>query len=406
VADLWPGTAEADGWIPADSGVQVTWNGTGMQALLSDWSRQGNAVVEADRRVFMAVSGEALTTPAWEYVAHIKKTPSDEVAHPSTVGSTIKVTPTLVQYYRSLIATFRRMDDVEGASVENLKHLRQAIGQVCYYLKHGTFSETGLGRDMVLVMAQLSQIGGWMAYDAEQHGLAQRYYRTGLHAAYCANDRSMGAYILASMAYQAAETGQLREAEDLASAALEAADNTHSLIRAVVLARVAHVHAVAGNLYRFRFAVERMKQQFETAQLTEEALPYLYWFNDVAIDTLIGQGVLLLAMNQKHGTKSLLDEADKLFEAAVSIRPELRPRDAALHSAWLARAHVTYGDVHQGLDLAETAIARIKTVVSPRTHTVLRELDRDLANAQDWRKLTEIETMRKRLRDCLARAQR
>ncbi|HKR48317.1 MAG TPA: hypothetical protein VJT72_01845 [Pseudonocardiaceae bacterium] len=143
-----------------------------------------------DRRSFMAVSGAALTVPAWQYIAHMKDTPQLE-EFDRVLGarySTTKATPASIEYFNSLIGTFRRLDDVEGGSEENLKRISATIGQVAHYLTHGTFTDRGLTREMTGVLAQVSQIGGWMAYDAEHHGLAQRYFRTGLHAAHSIGD--------------------------------------------------------------------------------------------------------------------------------------------------------------------------------------------------------------------------
>ncbi|MGH3770362.1 MAG: hypothetical protein ACRDRW_03015 [Pseudonocardiaceae bacterium] len=47
--------------------------------------------------------------------------------------------------------------------------------------------------------AQLAQLAAWMADDAGQHGLAQRYFTSGLHAAHTAGDRSVGVSLLACM---------------------------------------------------------------------------------------------------------------------------------------------------------------------------------------------------------------
>src|SRR5207248_469209 len=44
--------------------------------------------------------------------------------------------------------------------------------------------------------SDLTQLAGWMAFDAGQHGLAQRYFFTGLRAAHDAGYRAMEAHIL------------------------------------------------------------------------------------------------------------------------------------------------------------------------------------------------------------------
>ncbi|MGH3925378.1 MAG: hypothetical protein ACRDTT_21395, partial [Pseudonocardiaceae bacterium] len=68
VAQLWSGRAQpAEFWVPADAGLQLPWTAEGTVEILDDWLHHTGGSIGMDRRIFLAVSGAALTAPAWEY---------------------------------------------------------------------------------------------------------------------------------------------------------------------------------------------------------------------------------------------------------------------------------------------------------------------------------------------------
>jgi hypothetical protein len=403
VSYLWPGVRAASGWAAADDGMQVPWDLHGTKVLLNHWFT-GGTVFDVDRRNFMAVSGAALTVPAWRYVEHLRDVPQPGVFDQVLGGrySDTKVTPGLVDYFNSLVGTFRRMDDLEGGSAENLKHVRQAVGQLTAYAKDGTFTQAGLSRQLVGVLAQVSQIGGWMAYDAERHGLAQRYFRTGLQAAHSVGDRNLGAHILACMSHQAVDRNRPGEAVELAHAAMKSAQATHPLVRAVVMARGAHAYAANGDLYGFRSATDQVATLLEQAHTTGGGPQYLYWLDPAMANTVQGLSMLRLTLKTTRQATSQLNEAERLLAAETSQHCHARPRDAYIDGAWLAWVHVKHGDLHKGLSIAETALNYRDSVSSSRARTVLGNLDKDLSNLRTGRHLPEVRALRKQLQPALA----
>ncbi|MGH3546318.1 MAG: hypothetical protein ACRDPW_10405, partial [Mycobacteriales bacterium] len=117
--------------------------------------------------------------------------------------SLIRVSPASLEYFSTLIRAFRRMDDLEGGSAENLKQITGAIATLTRYLGSGSFTEPGLRQSLLEILARLSQIAGWMAFDAERHGLARRHFQAGLDAARRIDDHGLIAHILSFMSYQA-----------------------------------------------------------------------------------------------------------------------------------------------------------------------------------------------------------
>lgn len=399
VSHLWPDASACREWVASDAGMRVPWDLTGTKALLNFWPLNGGEMEHVGRRHFMAVSGATLTAPAWQYINNLHHDiPPTEIFN-QTLGaaySKTKTSPATVEYFHSVIAALRRMDDIEGGSAEGLKEAGQHISQVVAYLNNSTFTGPTVARDLMEVLAQLSQIGGWMAYDAEQHGLAQRYFRAGLHAAHSIGNRELGSHILGSMSYQAAERGKFYDAIDLGDAATSAAKGTHPLVDVAALSRLAHAHAATGDIRGFWVIAEKMRRLFERVRtIKQEAPSYLYWMDDVAIDTLTGQGALLLSLRNKR--TSLLSQSARLLDNEVFKNAELRPRYATLHGIWLARAYVQNGDLYQGLHVAEKIVSRITPSVSPRTRTVLHGLDQDLAKLRNDRNLPEVRALRTQL---------
>lgn len=399
VSYLWPDEASASTrWVASDKDMQVPWDLTGMKALVNSWLPKGEAVLGMERRSFMAVSGAALTAPAWQYVQHLHSEVPPVGVFDQVLGaahSRTKVSPATVEYFGSVIGALRRADDVEGGSEENLKYAGGAVSQVVDYLNNATFTESAVARNMLGVLAQLSQISGWMAYDAERHGLAQRYFRIGLHAAHSQGDHELGAHILASMSDQAACRNQPGEAVELAEAAVKAANRAHPLVRAVVTARLANAQAAGADVYGFHCRSDEAMKLLGQAHIAGGGPQYLYWFTPAMAEAFQGWALLLLARRQQRSPQSQLDQTQRLL-APVRTGAD-NPRDAFFLGAWLARAYVKHGDLYESLRVADTIVDRIPSMASTRTRKVLRGLDNDLANLHSGQDLPGVRTLRKQL---------
>lgn len=97
------------------------------------------------------------------------------------------------------------------------------LNSVVSGLLSGAYREQ-VGRELFAAVARLTELGGYMAVDTGQPGLAQRYYIQALRLAQAAGDRAYGGYVLAaSMSHLAAQLGNPREIAQLARAAQEGA---------------------------------------------------------------------------------------------------------------------------------------------------------------------------------------
>jgi hypothetical protein len=85
-----------------------------------------------------------------------------------------------------------------------------------------------------------------MAFDANEHGLAQRYFFTGLRADHDAGYTAMAAHILADLSFQAATRGHRSDGVILGGAARRQAARSSSGVQASVSSRLAFAYGRTG----------------------------------------------------------------------------------------------------------------------------------------------------------------
>ncbi|WP_326825461.1 hypothetical protein [Streptosporangium sp. NBC_01756] len=143
---------------------------------------------------------------------------------------------------REVTRSFGELDNrFGGGRVRSavVKYLDTAVAPL---LSDGSYSGN-TGRLLASAAAELTRLAGWMAYDLEQHGLAQRYLIQALRLARGAEDHGFGGEILAGMSHQALYIGQPAHALDLARAAQLSAR------RAGVFALLAEAHVLEGHAH-------------------------------------------------------------------------------------------------------------------------------------------------------------
>jgi hypothetical protein len=202
--------------------------------LVAPWNHRGTveAVVllsggsRVKRRVFLSLSGPALTAPAHQWLIH----------EPGPLISGLsgrRISMQLVDRLTAMTTELRKMDDVAGGG-SVLPLAQQQFSWVADLVSQATYNDT-TGRKLLMALADLGQLCGWSAYDAGDFGLAQRYNMAGLRAAHTADDRLFGAHILATMANQAASQGQPAESVTFIETALA---GTRGLVTPALLAEL------------------------------------------------------------------------------------------------------------------------------------------------------------------------
>ncbi|HEY2763857.1 MAG TPA: helix-turn-helix transcriptional regulator [Pseudonocardiaceae bacterium] len=357
------------------NGGPVAWAPEGDQAddaerdlvLVAPWNHRGT--VEAaillsgggrvKRRVFLSLTGPALTAPAHQWLVH-----EPEALVSGLTGH--RVSAELVARLRAMAAELRQMDDVAGGG-SVLAMAQHLFGWVTGLLDRASYGEH-TGRALYALLAELGQLCGWSAFDMGEQGLAQRYYIAGLRAAHSADDRPFGAHILADMAKQATSQGQPVDAVTFIETALA---GTRGQATPALLAELhmwqAAAFAAVRDTSACTAAVSRARTQAE--QLTpDDDPPWLYWL-DPAIVTA-NAGTSFLKLGQAEQAVALLDEGMAQFSASLV-------RDRQIGLVRQAEARTLPGkqrdlDTAAGLGLQSLDLA--ESLNSTRGAALLRDL--------------------------------
>jgi len=259
---------------------------------------------------------------------------------------------------------------------------------VATLLRQARFASTAVADRLLTEWGQLSQQAGWLAHDTGKHGLSQRYFTSGLHAAHTAGDRCVGTYLLVCMSSCAVHRGRLadgidlgraaRDAVELANAAHEGARTTPAAVRALAASRFALAQAAVGNTRGFRAAADEARTLLDTPGALDSRPSYLTWFGPGALESQLAQGALTLAGVTSRESRRLLDGAEAVLGRTVTD-PASTPRNAVFHAGWLARARVAAGDLDQAAAAGHTVLRRLPTVRSRRCALLLHRLEADLA---------------------------
>ncbi|MGH3929555.1 MAG: hypothetical protein ACRDTF_06215 [Pseudonocardiaceae bacterium] len=405
--ELWSGRAQpAELWVPADAGMAVPWTPAGTVEVLDDWLRHTGGSIEMDRRIFLAVSGASLTAPAWAYADHLATRIGSFAAVANTGRTTITVTPAMVDAISATTAGIRNLGDAEGGHEDNLHLAHHHLTYVAKLLRQARFTTNTVAKRLLAEWGQLAQQAGWLAHDTGKHGLSQRYFTSGLHAAHTASDRSVGVYLLVCMSSCSVHRGRLadgiemgraaRDAVELANAAHEAARSTPASVRALAASRFALAQAAVGNARGFHTAADEARALLDEPGAADSP-PYLAWFGSASLDSQLAQGALTLAGVTSRNSSGLLDTAESVL-GRTATDPTSTPRNAVFHAAWLARAHVAADDLERAAPAGLTALRRLPTVRSRRCALILRRLEADLAALPPTRRPAPIRELQDRLR--------
>ncbi|MGH3833332.1 MAG: hypothetical protein ACRDRS_23345, partial [Pseudonocardiaceae bacterium] len=331
---------------------EVAWTLAGTLAIIHDWLLGGLM----DRRVFMAVGGPALTQLAWTAVN----------TEPARLAAALKggrVGATLIEQVEETIPQLRQLDDQQGGGGANLTYVNaqfQVVGQLLRAADH----DGQVTRRLLVALAELGQLAGWMAADAERHGLAQRYYLTALRAAHNAGDKPLGANVLSGMAFHAASREQASDAISLGTAAVEMARRSPALVQALVSSRLAYGYALVGDAERFHAAYGRARELSEHP--TGHRPRWAYFVSPQMVDAAGGYSQVNLGMAGSRHSRRHLDNAVTLLTPEATATPDYPyQRDALLSGTGLALAHLGRGELEQACEVGRIALGRLPQVNSP-----------------------------------------
>jgi hypothetical protein len=347
----WP-AAHGMLYVPADDGLDQDWDAAGAIAALGE-------VVDADcmeRRHFMAMTGLTLTAVAHQWLFD-----------PARVAASVlgkRVDHAVVDDLERVVEVRRRLDDALGGG-SLLPATREDLRLVVALLKNSSYTED-VGRRLYAVAAEFSRLAGWLAFDTNQHALAQRYFMAALRAAHVSGDRGIGANILGFMSTQAVRSGNPRDAVVLTESALSGTRELTPLVEASIHARLAWGAAGAGEATTSRCAQDRAFDLLSRSVPKDEP-PWIYWCTEQHVHGIAGESLLVLGRPKQA--------EPELRTALAQLGPSLT-RERADWLCRLAMARLGAGSIELACATASEAATTIRRLDSPRVRHLLIDFRR------------------------------
>ncbi|MFI9488813.1 helix-turn-helix domain-containing protein [Promicromonospora sp. NPDC052451] len=302
--------------------------------------------------VFLVPALRWLTAPA---------TPTAAANGPRVVGMPD------VEMVRQMLGVFRAVDNQYGGGAVRerlVSFLHHDVGG----LLQGRY-DSRTAPALLSVSAEATQMAGWATYDVGRHALAQRYMVQALELAGAAEDRPLGAEILAAMSHQAAYLRAGGEAVDLARAAARAAEDAGvGAIAAEAAVLEAQGHAVSGDGAATASALDRAERLFDRAERATDP-QWLGYFDEAYLAAKFGQTFTALGRG---------DLALRFAHRSLEM-DERYARGRAFNLSLVARAHLQAGEIEQAAAAGQLAVDAAEGIDSARSRDYLAEIADRLA---------------------------
>ncbi|OIV36950.1 hypothetical protein BIV57_13230 [Mangrovactinospora gilvigrisea] len=346
--DLWGRDREAIRRLPeAADGLVQPFTRDGLDHIVETW------VAEAltDRHTVLAATGAGLLAAVAVYLDATVPAPRGRTgAHPD-----LPAAGPLVDQVEAALPLLQQLDDEQGGA-RHLPYVGAQMRAVALLIKDGGH-RPHIETRLIQALAEIGQLAGWMAFDADRHGLAQRYFISALHAADAVADRALAAHILADLAFQAASRNHAADARalnDAAERSARAADQARTLLDAPP------------------------QQQVEPR--------WMYYLSPSHLNAQTGYALICLGRAQLHdgarpaaARRALRRGTALLATGAHNIGPTTYGQRRALYEgAWLALGQLAAGELEAACATAEGALARLERVNSPRSASLLAQLHNEL----------------------------
>jgi hypothetical protein len=223
-------------------------------------------------------------------------------------------------------------------------------------------------RDLQSAAAELAEVVGWLAYDAEAHDLTRRMNQESLYFARLAGDKSIELLTLQNSSMHAASQGRPREALQIARSVLEGDYLLSPRLKTLFLTRKARALAQGGDDRALALFPEIRSLYHEGVSDADPA--WAWWIDERE-----------LAWHEAMVQRDLGMHARAIaqFERSVIATPATEIRSQYLHRAYLLQAQVD----NAAWDDAEQSIQQLlplsSKVASTRTIVLLRKVSSHLS---------------------------
>ena len=338
------------------------------QEFTHTW-KEGVATVTAlwradmERRRFLIDSTFAIGAGSAGAVRWLTSPPEE---HPGSSGSR-RVGRADITAIHEVTRSFGELDNRFGSGRVRAAVIKYLDTAVTPLLKEGAYGEA-TGRQLAGAAAELTRLAGWMAYDLEQHGLAQRYLIQALRLARGADDHALGSEILAGMAHQAIYMSQHAHALDLARAAQLSARRAgvHTLLCSSLVLE-AHAHTGLGDARSCGNALHAAEVAFDLRAPGDEPA-WLSYFDEA-----------YLSAKFAHCFRDLGEGERVVRQAHRSLDMDGRyVRGRMFNLSLLAAGLLQCGELEEACKVAETALKLAGELQSARSRSYAADLRRRL----------------------------
>lgn len=219
-----------------------------------------------------------------------------------------------------------------------------------------------LERDLQSAAAELAEVVGWLAYDAEAHDLARRMNQESLYFSRLAGDRVIELLTLQNSSMHAGAQGRPREALQIARSVLEGDYQLSPRLKAMFLMRKARALGQGGDESGLRMFGEIRSLYLDGVSDGDPS--WAWWIDEHELDWQE-------AMTERD--LGLVDRAIGKFERSLAATPATEIRGQYIHRAYLLQAQVD----NKTWDAAELTIRQVlplaTEVASARTVILLRD---------------------------------
>ena len=348
----------AGGATPLDLGHEFTYSWQeGVETVTALWR------ADMERRRFLLDSAFAVGAGSAGALRWLTFPPE---GGPSAAG-TRRVGAPDIAAIREVTRSFGELDNRFGGGRVRSAVVKYLDSAVAPLLKDGLYGEA-TGRALASAAAEATRLAGWMAYDLEQHGLAQRHLIQALSLARGAGDHGLGGEILAGLAHQAIYIGQPRHALDLARAArLSARRAEISSLLAEAHVLEAHAHAALGDRTACARALHEADLAFDQRR-PEDDPEWIRYFDEA-----------YLAAKYAQCFRDLRDGPQAVRYARRSLDMDGRyVRGRMFNLSLLASAHALCGDVEEACQVGASALDLAGGLQSVRTRSYVADLRKRL----------------------------
>lgn len=294
-----------------------------------------------DRRRFIvgAIGALGLAAPATELAATpIRHVGSDDAAK-----------------LRALATEIVQLDTTHGGDVLREAAVR-AVEQADRMLQYGDYSER-VGREIQATLTELSEVTGWVHYDAGQQEQARHWYQQALTHAQLIEDRRREVVVLSSLSMQSTHLHRPREAIQFAQRGQKlAAGWAPPRVRTLMLMREAAGRARMGDHDEVSRLIAAARNEYQPGRHDDD--PPWVWFLDAS--ELRSIEATCIADTGDHG------RAERAFRDALALQDHAYPRNEAFFGVRLAEEMHAQGNVRDACAQVTDLLPRLGELASSR----------------------------------------